>query len=548
MSGEPPDPTGRPRPSSGLVACTGIAALGLCTFAQLRPTNFRGYDEWLVFWMLARGLSSFPYANRPLGLAWHWPAWLLAPDSLWGFLLVHGLWLTASGVLTFALLRRLVGRGMVFAFLAGALAVVWMPSEQTRIATVQMIQYSGPTTGALLATWLLAEAWQRGSRTLALASAVPAALAALSHEATLPILATAPVLVAVAGGARGLRTRLRWAALASAVPAALAARALLPLLGARDQLGYQIGSAGALRPLAGVLRQLGVQLRHQLEPALSAPVAGLATPGVAVAVLVFLAGLLGTTRAEAAPLSVPPPRRAVLVAGLLGLLYAVLGYLPFVVARGVRGPVRTEFLSAPGTAVLLAAALTLAASLAPNRARLVLTALLGSWLVAVGTSHTLQLQRTWGRSIYLHQRATLRQIGALAPDLEPHTLVVLLQSGHTWMFDFTFSKAIEYLYGDAARGWVPGADPYLQETQLEPDAVVSVPAAVVRGPWRVAVARFRYDETVVFSEDEQGRIALRRTWPGELGALPPGASYRPTARIRAERPEPTRLAIVDPDP
>jgi hypothetical protein len=530
------------RARRALAAIAALAALGISTFSFLRPTNFRGYDEWLIFWMLSRKLISFPYANRPLGLTWHVPAWLVAPDQLWGFLLVHALWLTAVGVLVFLIVRRLLPGRPDLAFLGGALAIAWMPSEETRVATVQMIQYSGCTAGALFATWLLLEAGHRRSRALLLAAAIAATVTALSFEATLPMLGMGAVLLLIGRTREGVRRLLPWAGGWLVLIAALGLRAILPVVTNLGGLGYQL--SGPLRPARGVLRHTGIQLRYHLGPLADLRVSELAEPAVWLAVLAFVAGLAVATRGQREGPRGASARAAIAVAGLLGLAHAVLAYLPFLLTRGVRGPVRTEFLSAAGIAVFIAAVMILIASLAPPRARLVAVAALGAWVVAVGTGRTIAMQREWDGSLYANQRSTLQQIRALAPGLQPHTLVVLIQSGHTWFFNFTFSKAVEYLYADAARGWAPGAGPFLMETRLEAEAVWSEPAMATRGPWGQGVERYRYDELIVFAEDESGQVSLLDGWPASLGPLPPGVAYAPRSRIHAEGPAATRLGIV----
>ena len=530
------------RTRRALAAIAALAALGISTFSFLRPTNFRGYDEWLIFWMLSRKLISFPYANRPLGLTWHVPAWLVAPDQLWGFLLVHAFWLTAVGVFVFLIVRRLLPGRPDLAVLGGALAIAWMPSEDTRVATVQMIQYSGCTAGALLATWLLLEASHRRSRALLLAAAAAATITALSFEATLPILGMGAVLLLVGRTREGARRLLPWAGGWLVLIGALGLRAILPVVTNLGGLGYQL--SGPLRPPRGVLRHTGIQLRYHLGPLADLRVSELAEPAVWLAVLAFVAGLAVATRGQREWSRGPAARTAIAVAGVLGLVHAVLAYLPFLVTRGVRGPVRTEFLSAAGIAVLIAAVVVLIASLVPTRARLLAVAVLGAWVVALGTGRTIAMQREFDGSLYVNQRSTLQQISATAPGLQPHTLVVLIQSGHTWFFNFTFSKAVEYLYADAARGWAPGADPFLMATRLEPEAVWSEPHVATREPWRQDVERYRHDEVVVFGEDDTGRVSLLDAWPADLGPLPPGATYAPRSRIRAEGPAPSQLAIV----
>ncbi|MCG6926990.1 MAG: hypothetical protein LJF30_16995 [Acidobacteria bacterium] len=539
---ERPGASSRTRPVGAAIAA--LAALGVSTFSFLRPTNFRGYDEWLIFWMLSRRLISFPYANRPFGLVWHVPAWMLAPDRLWGFQLVHAFWLTVVGVLAFLIVRRLLPGHPDLAFLGGALAIAWMPSEETRIATVQMIQYSGCTAGALLATWLLLEAGHRRSRVLLLAAATVATITALSFEATLPVLGMGAGLLLLGSTRAEARRRLPWAAGWLVLTAALGLRAILPVVTHLESLGYQLGGSSSLRPARGVLRHTGIQLRYHLHPLTDFRVAELAEPAVWLAVVLFVAGLVVATRGQREEPRGAPARGAIALAGLLGLGHAVLAYLPFLLTRGVRGPVRTEFLSAAGIGVLIAAVVVLVASLAPPRARLVVVATLGAWVVAGGTGRTIAMQREWDASLYANQRSTLQQIGAMAPGLQPHTLVILMQSGHTWFYSFTFSKAVEYLYADAARGWAPGADPFLLEARLEPDAVWWEPDIATRRPWRQDVERYRHEEVVVFGEDDAGRVRMLDTWPADLGPLPPGARYAPRSRIRAEGPAPTQLAIV----
>ena len=91
------------------MAAAFLLALAAAQFAFVRPTNFGGTDEWLSFSLLSRGILSFPYANRPLNLAWALPGWSLFPDRLVGFLVFHALWiglgLTVACVLVAGLLR-----------------------------------------------------------------------------------------------------------------------------------------------------------------------------------------------------------------------------------------------------------------------------------------------------------------------------------------------------------------------------------------------------------------------------------------------------------
>jgi hypothetical protein len=527
------------------LAVASILAIGAATFAWLRTTNFRGYDEWLVFSLLSRGILDAPHANRPLSYVCHVPAWLLAPDQLWGFLVVHATWLTLSGVLTFLLVRRLLPRTAALAFLAGVFTVVWMPSDEYRVATIQGCVYSGCTVGVLLATWLLVEAWCR-RRLLVLPLAVLSAVAAiLSHEAVLPGLAVSPFLLLVVGGARESRRWLRWTIATFASLLAAVTWIAVRLLVRREALDYQLQILGVAPSPWHVVHRVGLQLRYHLLPLVTTPSDELQVWAVPVVMTVFLPGLVLVTR------GVPEPRhRGVLalgpvaLAGLVGLVHAALAYAPFASAKQLQGASRTEFLSAPGIGLLLASSVVLIAGLTPRRLRATAVALLSAWVVAVGTARTLTLQREWDPRFYMAQRQNLSEITMLAPRLQPHTLVVLVPS-RGWPFNFTFAKAISYLYDEGARGFAPYSSRLLWDTRLAADGIVSEPAPVLRRGWHDPVERYRYEEVIVFGKNQDGRLGILDSWPKVLGPLPAGATYEPRLRLRSGVRGSPRLAILD---
>jgi hypothetical protein len=527
-------------------ALAGLSALGASLFLWVRPTNFRGYDEWLIFSLLSRGIVGFPYANRPLNLLWALPAWALAPDRLWGFLLVHAVWLTLGGLLVCLLLRRMLPGAPVLAFLAGAFTVAWAPSDLTRLASVQMIVYSGCTFGTLLSAWLLVEAWWRHRPALVLLAALAGAAAVLSMEAALPLVALAPLLLLPGGGWRERARWGRWALGWLVLVTAAGWRIVGAFRSGGDELAYQTEMLLADPSPLHVLRRALGQLRQHLLPLVDSPAQALAVPAVPIAVAVFVAGFVLATRPRAQTEGGASPGSAALVlTGLAGLLLAIVAYLPFVLNLKTRGPVRTQFLSAPGTGVLLAAGVVLFARLLPTRARLAGACLLGAWVVATGASRIVALQETWNtRTAYPAQRRALLELTALAPDLEPHTLVVVLKEEGVWPLDLSFRHAVEYLYEGRARGLAAGAEAFLYETRFEPAGVVSEPLPVLRGPWREGLTRYRYDELVVFRRDPGGGLSLLDAWPTELPPLAAGVAYAPRSRIRTGAPPPRRLSIL----
>jgi hypothetical protein len=529
-----------------LLAAIFLLALAAVTFAPARATNFRGYDEWLNVSMLSRGILGFPYANRPLGVVWGLPAWVLFPDRLVGFLVFHVAWIGLSGVLVFLLARRLSRGATAFAFLAGAFVIVWAPSDRSRLCSTQMILYSGCTFGAVLAAWLMTEAWLRRRLTWAAGAVAAGSAAVLSFEATLAPLSLVPLLFLVGGGVRERRRLAAWTMAVLGVVAAGGLRAALPRWTDPERVAYQTQGAPDLTPGPLVGRTLK-QLRRHVAPVLELPPTERSWPVAPVALLVFAAGFVSASRrvrqgpdgqGEALP-----SRFALFVAGGVGLLWALASYVPFALNAQMHGSERMEFLSTPGVAVLLAAGVVGGASLFPSRARLAVAFLLGAWIVAGGVMRTAVLQADWDtRSAYPDQKRFLLELTSVAPDLAPGTLVLLLDSG-SWALDLTFRHAVLYLYEGRAVGHAVGATEYLYETSFEATGVRSVPWRVLRGPWRESPTLYPYAAIVALREDARGRLHLLETWPADLPPLPPGATYLPRARVRLG-PRLRRLEIL----
>ena len=63
------------------LAVAGVLAVFWTQFRWVAPTNFGGYDEWLLLNLSAQGIADSPNSNRPLGFFWHQPALSLARHS-----------------------------------------------------------------------------------------------------------------------------------------------------------------------------------------------------------------------------------------------------------------------------------------------------------------------------------------------------------------------------------------------------------------------------------------------------------------------------------
>jgi hypothetical protein len=297
----------------------------------------------------------------------------------------------------------------------------------------------------------------------------------------------------------------------------------------RPDASYQLALGFDARPGA-VLGRLAGQFGFDILPLGEVP-AGLGGVGVLAAVSVFALGY--GLMAAAAPEAAPPAGRGRLARlAALGALLATLGYLPFCLMASIQSATRTQFLSRPGIALLLAAAATLLGSWLSARWRRAGVGLLGAWVVALGTGNTIAMQGLWTQmSYYPAQTGLLRQLTARVPDVRPHTLVVLLDEGRAFPAVFTFRHAVGYLYVQRAAGVVWGASDYLYSFAFDPEGVRLEPWPAIRKPWRDEPTRYGYGEVIVARSGADRRLALVREWPASLPPLPPSARYDPEGRI-----------------
>jgi len=519
-----------------------VVLLVLSTFAWVSATNFTGFDEWLYLSLLSRGIVSFPQSDRPLQLVWDLPAVLLTPHGFGGFFVVHVLYLALAAVLVFLLVRRLAPEAPALAFLAGVFAATWAPLDMARLATVQASMNSGATFAALLALWLFVES-DRAGRPALLALAVLAGLVTTrSYEAVLGLLAGAPLLL-LGSSPPSRRRRWTWVALWETGVALAFALAAIPMLRSAAS-SYQREVLGLDLAPASVLGRLLLQLRLHVAPLVPAEPRELLHPAVAITAGLFLAGCLWLGR-DAAGVTLPA-RRHLGVLALLGIAFAALGYAPFVVSASIVNATRMQFLSGFGIALLLAAVLGLAASVVPTRARRVLLAAGGAWVVAVGTGHTMGMQRAWDRaSVYPAQRGTLAQLTGLAPGFQPDTLVLLVDDAGAWPASFGFRHAVQYLYGPGVTGHVAGRDDLLYSARATPAGILTIPTPAIRKPWGCAPALFRWDQIVAVRLAPDGMLSLIEDWNrSRLPPKPDGAPYAPRNRILHPASLPPQRAVL----
>jgi hypothetical protein len=529
-----------PSPRRALAAALlGVTGVFAAVFAPVRATNFSGYDEWLYVHMASRGIVGWPYANRPLVWLWNLAPAHLVPNSLGAYYGAYCMYLLGTAFAVYALGRRLGGGSRALAFLAGVFAGVWAPMDHSRLNTVGLIGYAGFTMGTFLAALLLVEAHVRGRVALLAAAAVLGLVMPLGTEAVVPMLALFGVLPF------WLRPRPPWrrwwtAAWAGVVLLGLL-HALRPFARGGPQPSYQSSLGMDPHPWR-VARRLAGQFAYHLRPLATTPLSELAVPAVPIAAAVFALSfsLLGPEQDIA-----PAGQRWRLWRLLaLGALMAAAAYAPFVLTTKIEGAERTQILSTPGIALLLAGAAGLLGTVSPPRLRRWVVGVAGAWVVAVAAARTTALQREWDVwGSFPAQNSALVQLTDVAPDLKPNTMVVLLDERRAFPASFTFRHAVDHLYQGRALGLVWGASEYLYPCRFTPADIECEPWDMIRKEWRVQATRHRYDEVVVVRFGRDGTLALLDEWPSGLPVAPPPA-YRPRDRILRGGPDPPERGIL----
>ena len=521
-----------------------LALLHGLTMWKVSPKNFTGVDEWLYLSLGSKMLFGFPHSNRPFTLLWSLPAVWLFPNSFLGYHVLHIAYLFGSGVLVFWLCRRLAPTQPLFALLSAAFTLTWVPRDMARLATVQACMNSSVLCIALLAIVALVESWIRRRVALLALAALLAFMSARSYEAVLALLSGAPLLLFWMGPVE--RKRLwRWVLGWEAAVAIAGLCAVWPLIHKGAAASYQLGVLGMDLNVRRYALRLGWQYAEHLVPLVAFHWRDLAYVWVWVVAGVFACGLLLGSRHEPAGGDRETSRQLAGL-GLLGLVLAGLGYAVIIASASVRNATRTQILSAPGVAMFLASLLLLVRRTMPRRWRQIPLLVGGLCVVALGTANTLAMQRVWDRtSYYSAQMACLRQMTAIAPDLAPNTLVLLIDQPRAWPYSLAFRHAVDYLYRGHCTAHVLGAEPLLYDLASSGGRLESLPWPMVRRAWGEQASRHEVSETVVFRFDLKGRLTLLDQWPPPLASfVADPKAYAPARRIRSlGTPDPRRRIL-----
>lgn len=537
-------------PGSRRVLGAVAIALTLCGIVcvqqlEIGSTNFGGSDEWLILELSARGVIGVPYQNRPLTYVWQQPPALLGGGTLTAFWVWSGLYLAGTSLLTALLVTRIAPGSPVLALLAGVIAAGWAPLDYLRLDTVLICGYLGATLATFLAIALFEESWGRRSVVLLSVAAGVGALATMTVESTLPVLAVAPLVTwHERGSAR--RQWLHWS-LAWGVMLLLAGiRVVLPMALTASYQTHALGLDPAPLRVASRLVQL---VALQAGPILNVSWQELGVGAAGAGALVFVVGWLISALLSRGTAASVPARAGVRLLAIGGLL-CLAAHVTLALTE-LKVPARTQILSGPGFAIALAGLVGLSSCLLPRRLSGMAALTLGVWMTAVGTGRVVAMQGEWSseRSLFGAQRESLAGLTAAAPALRAGTLLVLIDERGAWPTAFTFRHAIAHLYGREVVGLAYGAADFLYPSYPTSGGMVVVPWATIRTEWGVAPSLHGWDEIVVARYGGDGRVEILPDWPaGILPALPAGARYEPGARVmpRAVRERERRILQVQP--
>ena len=526
-------PTGVPEASvrarwlRGAVYVVAVFALSVVAFQlPLRLHFWGGYDEVYNFQTVHRTLwcpQMDGWISRPLSGLSAWLGHLLSPIRVDGYLWLAGGLCVLNGLLLAAIVRRTFPGDPLVAVAAGVLLICHR-GDPSRFFVMWTSQFYWTTLALLLlGAWLSLTSARSGSRIGLVAGCAALAASLLTNESGFPLALFGPILL-WAAGVRGRRL-LVWSYAWFGTTAVLAARFAWFLVG-RSGSSYQSEKATrALSDPTQLVTNLGVQ-----SEAFFSWFGGFHVPtgywlialAASVAVIAAVASCAGSGGGER-------PRRY--LAGLaIALAASVAGLVPFLPIPGL---FRTQFLAAPGEAVVIALALGLVCARLGRRLGPVVMCAAVALLAANSAVENRRFQERADKTInFVKTVRILRQVHTISPNMSPDTLVVFVSEGEgpgPFGSNDALLRLSENLLGYCMIQTNPQPVPE-PEVAFHPDRVVII--RTMDGK-RVEWERYLYERVVVFHVSDDGTLALLREVPEHL--LPESAvtgRYDPLPQLR----------------
>jgi hypothetical protein len=451
-----------------LAALVPMLALIALVIAWWLPAGFDGgaiMDEWSLLVWIDDGARPFYYPDiaptRPLTYNAWIASWALTPGSFVGMnallCAIHAL----KGVLMFALLRRLLPTSPLFAWIGAAIFALF-PADHG-IFYMGLLNIQLTVALVLLALVLLLEVWARPTvgRWIALLAVQTAAV--MTYEAGIPLMLCAPALILYqawqAGRTdaakedtavrRGSRWR-RWLIVSgvwSVIPAAWFAFFIYTLTSGDS--AYQAGLLDTGAGRWSLFDGIGYMFRQNFIGGYLTGAQSLSTASPAAIIAAAIIGISVIGGAWIAGRSVGAARGGVRTHGMLialGLAATLVGFIVYIPTSDFSTQHYTWRLSmftAIGTAITLAAALTLLPRWIAGAAAGV--------LIALGAVHGMVQHADLQARSATQQRIVSDVIAAASP-IADGTLIALYDAsgtddGRALYFNYVFEHALQLTVG-----------------------------------------------------------------------------------------------------
>jgi hypothetical protein len=176
----------------------GLLAITLAAFMTVWPLN-AGLESWVYYYYGQEGIL-YPNVTRQFGLLEAIIADVLLPGRAQGIQVIHILLIFGSGLGLFHIIKRLLQKSSIFAYLIASIYLVYIPFNIVHTTGLHGATYTWSRFIAIAASILFLEhTFHSGWRALTLLGIglVTAHISVHSYESLIPILAAAPFLVVV---------------------------------------------------------------------------------------------------------------------------------------------------------------------------------------------------------------------------------------------------------------------------------------------------------------------------------------------------------------
>jgi hypothetical protein len=538
-----------------LLAGLGLLVLTLAVFAVMSPFNGASNDEWSYLYLGRLGEWQGFRINRDFSAGGAVIADFLLPDRAQNIHVIHVASTYFISLGLFHLAYRLMRGYGWLAFTIAAVYLVYIPYNMEQSRALYIEPYSWAILMMVICAVLLVEYFFRAGRVawiFLILSAGMAYVAARVYEGFIPFLAVLPVVyfwfTSPPPRGSGMRQiQLFWAGILLwwLVAGIGSLQFIIPYLRGDESASYQSNIQEVDNNPRRLIDNTAdfLKVSFPLEDEILTTPFNYILPSLLLTGL-FLAGAWLLWRSEPQAQRFPPLRFWLVMLGL-GAFITLLGGLAFIYA-GLHLEMRSQFIAAPGEAILLVGLLGGMAWLAGKLIRLqpplAMAALLGVFLLTAGQW---QLEsQVWAATnrapTFDAKTPFFRDLLAMMPELEPDTAIIYRcaePQNPLQIARLSDLFAVEYLYDGRRVEFI--ALPYHFAPLRIP--VVEFTETGVNYSHEydllgLEVVRFAYGyDQLVVVECAGDSIRITERFPAELA--PAGAhleTYNPYARVKPD--------------